>query len=152
MRASVSVVHACGCPTFWLAFWCLFLFVLVCLLPASFLVSQRSPRLFSHDQVPMNVEQRACQLAALLESRRALRHQVTTALPIWCPAAVGFWVQVKSGVRERKKSPKDDDHCSTVVWLKQLSRLFCVVSLIDLPVLSCLFVWWVTLSVPQNKI
>ncbi|KAM7055859.1 F-actin-monooxygenase MICAL3 isoform 8-T9 [Acridotheres tristis] len=36
---------------------------------------RRSPRLFSHDQVPMNVEQRACQLAALLESRRALRHQ-----------------------------------------------------------------------------
>ncbi|NXO98235.1 MICA3 monooxygenase, partial [Certhia brachydactyla] len=74
--------------TFWLAFWCLFLFVLFCLLPASFLVSQRSPRLFSHDQVPMNVEQRACQLAALLESRRALRHQVTTALPVWCPVAV----------------------------------------------------------------
>ncbi|KAM4784100.1 F-actin-monooxygenase MICAL3 isoform 13-T18 [Cyanocitta cristata] len=39
---------------------------------------RRSPRLFSHDQVPMNVEQRACQLAALLESRRALRHQPET--------------------------------------------------------------------------
>ncbi|XP_066175542.1 F-actin-monooxygenase MICAL3 isoform X6 [Sylvia atricapilla] len=39
---------------------------------------RRSPRLFSHDQVPMSVEQRACQLAALLESRRALRHQPET--------------------------------------------------------------------------
>ncbi|XP_014114792.1 PREDICTED: protein-methionine sulfoxide oxidase MICAL3 isoform X13 [Pseudopodoces humilis] len=39
---------------------------------------RRSPRFFSHDQVPMNVEQRACQLAALLESRRALRHQPET--------------------------------------------------------------------------
>ncbi|XP_058709035.1 F-actin-monooxygenase MICAL3 isoform X7 [Poecile atricapillus] len=36
---------------------------------------RRSPRFFSHDQVAMNVEQRAFQLAALLESRRALRHQ-----------------------------------------------------------------------------
>ncbi|NXQ72529.1 MICA3 monooxygenase, partial [Quiscalus mexicanus] len=80
---------ACECHTFWLAFWCPFVFVLVCLHPASFLVSQRSPRLFSHDHVPMSVEQRACQLAALLESRRALRHQVTTALPIWCPGALG---------------------------------------------------------------
>ncbi|XP_050826146.1 F-actin-monooxygenase MICAL3 isoform X7 [Serinus canaria] len=39
---------------------------------------RRSPRLFSHDQVPMSVEQRAVQLAALLESRRALRHQPET--------------------------------------------------------------------------
>ncbi|NXY14757.1 MICA3 monooxygenase, partial [Atrichornis clamosus] len=39
---------------------------------------RRSPRLFSHDQVPENAEQRACQLAALLESRRALRHQPET--------------------------------------------------------------------------
>ncbi|XP_066040397.1 F-actin-monooxygenase MICAL3 isoform X3 [Chamaea fasciata] len=39
---------------------------------------RRCPRLFSHDQVPMSVEQRACQLAALLESRRALRHQPET--------------------------------------------------------------------------
>ncbi|XP_041340361.1 F-actin-monooxygenase MICAL3 isoform X14 [Pyrgilauda ruficollis] len=39
---------------------------------------RRSPRLFSHDQVPMSIEQRACQLAALLESRRALRHQPET--------------------------------------------------------------------------
>ncbi|NWS97381.1 MICA3 monooxygenase, partial [Mionectes macconnelli] len=39
---------------------------------------RRSPRLFSGDQVPENVEQRACQLAALLESRRALRHQPET--------------------------------------------------------------------------
>ncbi|NWV50987.1 MICA3 monooxygenase, partial [Daphoenositta chrysoptera] len=145
---------ACECHTFWLAFWCLFLFVLVCLFPASFLVSQRSPRLFSHDQVPMNVEQRACQLAALLESRRALRHQVTTALPIWCPAAVGFWLQVKSGVRERKKPPKYDDHCSAVMWFKQLSRLFCVVSLFDLPVPSCLLVWFPGAKYPtgENKI
>ncbi|XP_063251186.1 F-actin-monooxygenase MICAL3 isoform X1 [Prinia subflava] len=37
--------------------------------------ARRSPRLFCHDQVPVSVEQRACQLAALLESRRALRHQ-----------------------------------------------------------------------------
>ncbi|XP_064510563.1 F-actin-monooxygenase MICAL3 isoform X8 [Pseudopipra pipra] len=39
---------------------------------------RRSPRLFSGDQVPENVEQRACQLAALLESRRAVRHQPET--------------------------------------------------------------------------
>lgn len=31
--------------------------------------------------------------------------------------------------REKKISPKYDEHCSTVMWLKQLSRLFCVVSL-----------------------
>ncbi|XP_014792734.1 PREDICTED: protein-methionine sulfoxide oxidase MICAL3 isoform X4 [Calidris pugnax] len=36
---------------------------------------RRSPRLFSDDQVPENIEQRACQLAALLESRPAARHQ-----------------------------------------------------------------------------
>ncbi|NXJ83147.1 MICA3 monooxygenase, partial [Trogon melanurus] len=39
---------------------------------------RRSPRLFSDDQVPENVEQRAGQLAALLESRRAMRHQPET--------------------------------------------------------------------------
>ncbi|XP_042745501.1 F-actin-monooxygenase MICAL3 isoform X5 [Lagopus leucura] len=39
---------------------------------------RRSPRLFSDDQVPENVEQRACQLAALLEPRRAARHQPET--------------------------------------------------------------------------
>ncbi|NWS23234.1 MICA3 monooxygenase, partial [Pachyramphus minor] len=39
---------------------------------------RRCPRLFSGDQVPENVEQRACQLAALLESRRAVRHQPET--------------------------------------------------------------------------
>ncbi|NWX79815.1 MICA3 monooxygenase, partial [Alca torda] len=39
---------------------------------------RRSPRLFSDDQVPENVEQRACQLAALLESRPAVRHQPET--------------------------------------------------------------------------
>ncbi|XP_074907356.1 F-actin-monooxygenase MICAL3 isoform X7 [Buteo buteo] len=39
---------------------------------------QRSPRLFSDDQVPENVEQRACQLAALPESRPAMRHQLET--------------------------------------------------------------------------
>ncbi|XP_064011824.1 F-actin-monooxygenase MICAL3 isoform X15 [Pogoniulus pusillus] len=39
---------------------------------------RRSPRLFSDDQVPDNVEQRACQLAALLESRPAVRHQPET--------------------------------------------------------------------------
>ncbi|NXC29716.1 MICA3 monooxygenase, partial [Campylorhamphus procurvoides] len=39
---------------------------------------RRSPRLFSGDQVPENVVQRACQLAALLESRRAVRHQPET--------------------------------------------------------------------------
>ncbi|NXV76707.1 MICA3 monooxygenase, partial [Atlantisia rogersi] len=39
---------------------------------------RRSPRLFSDDQVPENVEQRACQLAALLESRPAMRHQPET--------------------------------------------------------------------------
>ncbi|NWU06846.1 MICA3 monooxygenase, partial [Cephalopterus ornatus] len=39
---------------------------------------RRPPRLFSGDQVPENVEQRACQLAALLESRRAVRHQPET--------------------------------------------------------------------------
>ncbi|XP_074024201.1 F-actin-monooxygenase MICAL3 isoform X1 [Numenius arquata] len=39
---------------------------------------RRSPRLFSDDQVPENVEQRACQLAALLESRPAARHQPET--------------------------------------------------------------------------
>ncbi|XP_063009891.1 F-actin-monooxygenase MICAL3 isoform X14 [Melospiza melodia melodia] len=39
---------------------------------------RRSPRLLSHDHVPMSIEQRACQLAALLESRRALRHQPET--------------------------------------------------------------------------
>ncbi|NXP29400.1 MICA3 monooxygenase, partial [Scytalopus superciliaris] len=39
---------------------------------------RRSPRLFSDDQVPENVVQRACQLAALLESRRAVRHQPET--------------------------------------------------------------------------
>ncbi|KAF2979718.1 hypothetical protein EK904_012742 [Melospiza melodia maxima] len=71
---------ACECHTFWLAFWCPFVFVLVCLHPASFLVSQRSPRLLSHDHVPMSIEQRACQLAALLESRRALRHQLSPCL------------------------------------------------------------------------
>ncbi|NXK08141.1 MICA3 monooxygenase, partial [Herpetotheres cachinnans] len=38
---------------------------------------RRSP-LFSDDQVPENVEQRACQLAALLESRPAVRHQPET--------------------------------------------------------------------------
>ncbi|NWR64166.1 MICA3 monooxygenase, partial [Bucorvus abyssinicus] len=39
---------------------------------------RRSPRLFSDDQVPENVEQRACQLAALMESRPAVRHQPET--------------------------------------------------------------------------
>ncbi|NXJ97574.1 MICA3 monooxygenase, partial [Corythaixoides concolor] len=39
---------------------------------------RRSPRLFCDDQVPDNVEQRACQLAALLESRPAVRHQPET--------------------------------------------------------------------------
>ncbi|NXS54932.1 MICA3 monooxygenase, partial [Brachypteracias leptosomus] len=39
---------------------------------------RRSPRLFSDDQVPDNVEQRACQLAALLEPRPAVRHQPET--------------------------------------------------------------------------
>ncbi|XP_071623418.1 F-actin-monooxygenase MICAL3 isoform X1 [Heliangelus exortis] len=39
---------------------------------------RRSPRLFSDDQVPENVEQRACQLATLLESRPAVRHQPET--------------------------------------------------------------------------
>ncbi|XP_054691237.1 F-actin-monooxygenase MICAL3 isoform X1 [Grus americana] len=39
---------------------------------------RRSPRLYSDDQVPENVEQRACQLAALLESRPAVRHQPET--------------------------------------------------------------------------
>ncbi|XP_040418801.1 F-actin-monooxygenase MICAL3 isoform X2 [Cygnus olor] len=39
---------------------------------------RRSPRFFSDDQVPENVEQRACQLAALLESRPAARHQPET--------------------------------------------------------------------------
>ncbi|NWQ78342.1 MICA3 monooxygenase, partial [Columbina picui] len=39
---------------------------------------RRSPRLFSDDQVPENVEQRACQLTALLESRPAVRHQPET--------------------------------------------------------------------------
>ncbi|NXG69842.1 MICA3 monooxygenase, partial [Baryphthengus martii] len=39
---------------------------------------RRSPRLFSDDQVPDNVEQRAGQLAALLETRPAVRHQPET--------------------------------------------------------------------------
>ncbi|NXC71258.1 MICA3 monooxygenase, partial [Anhinga anhinga] len=39
---------------------------------------RRSPGLFSDDQVPENVEQRACQLAALRESRPAVRHQPET--------------------------------------------------------------------------
>ncbi|NXH10339.1 MICA3 monooxygenase, partial [Bucco capensis] len=39
---------------------------------------RRSPRLFSDDKVPDNVEQRACQPAALLESRPAVRHQPET--------------------------------------------------------------------------
>uniref|UniRef100_A0A8B9M5U0 F-actin monooxygenase n=1 Tax=Accipiter nisus TaxID=211598 RepID=A0A8B9M5U0_9AVES len=39
---------------------------------------RRSPGLFSDDQVPENVEQRACQLAALPESRPAMRHQLET--------------------------------------------------------------------------
>ncbi|NXC39642.1 MICA3 monooxygenase, partial [Penelope pileata] len=39
---------------------------------------RRSPRFFSDDHVPENVEQRACQLAALLESRPAVRHQPET--------------------------------------------------------------------------
>ncbi|XP_043395876.1 F-actin-monooxygenase MICAL3 isoform X3 [Chelonia mydas] len=42
---------------------------------------QRSPRFFSGDQVPeqaLNVEQRACQLAALLEPRLTMRHQPET--------------------------------------------------------------------------
>ncbi|XP_066854964.1 F-actin-monooxygenase MICAL3 isoform X9 [Anser cygnoides] len=39
---------------------------------------RRSPRFFSDDQVPENVEQRACQLAALLESRPTVRHQPET--------------------------------------------------------------------------
>ncbi|NWW98842.1 MICA3 monooxygenase, partial [Caloenas nicobarica] len=39
---------------------------------------RRYPRLFSDDQMPENVEQRACQLAALLESRPAARHQPET--------------------------------------------------------------------------
>lgn len=67
----------------------------------------------------------------------------------------GFWVQVKSWGRERKKITKYVDHCSTVMWLKQPSKLFWslfVVCLFDLPFLSCLLVWWVTLSVPQHRI
>ncbi|NWI51547.1 MICA3 monooxygenase, partial [Calyptomena viridis] len=39
---------------------------------------RRSPGLFCGDQVPENVEHRALQLAALLESRRAVRHQPET--------------------------------------------------------------------------
>ncbi|CAM2097704.1 unnamed protein product, partial [Caretta caretta] len=42
---------------------------------------RRSPRFFSGDQVPeqaLNVEQRACQLAALLEPRLTIRHQPET--------------------------------------------------------------------------
>lgn len=96
---------ACECHTFLLAFWRPFVFVLVCLHPASFLVSQRSPRLFSHDHVPMSVEQRACQLAALLESRRALRHQVTTALPVRCPGALG-----DSGYRWNLGAEREKNH------------------------------------------
>lgn len=85
----------------------------------------------------------------------------TEASGEYCPAwlescsTVGFMGQVKSWVRERKKkkkSPKYNEHRSTVMQLKWLSRLFCAVSLFDLPFLSCLLVWWVTLSVPQNKI
>ncbi|XP_042651215.1 F-actin-monooxygenase MICAL3 isoform X10 [Tyto alba] len=39
---------------------------------------RRSPGLFSDDQVPENVEQSACQLAALRECRPAVRHQPET--------------------------------------------------------------------------
>ncbi|XP_051465062.1 F-actin-monooxygenase MICAL3 isoform X1 [Apus apus] len=39
---------------------------------------RRFPRLCSDDQVPENVEQRACQLAALLESRPSVRQQPET--------------------------------------------------------------------------
>ncbi|NXQ96973.1 MICA3 monooxygenase, partial [Sagittarius serpentarius] len=39
---------------------------------------RRSPGLFSDDQVPENVEQSACQLAALRESRPTVRHQPET--------------------------------------------------------------------------
>lgn len=87
MGAPLTVLHVNFIP-FCLAFQCLFLlgaFFAGLFTSSSFLISQRSPRLFSDDQVPENVEQRACQLAALLESRPAVRHQVTTALPIWCP-------------------------------------------------------------------
>lgn len=90
MGAPLTVLHVNFIPFVWhfsvCSFWGFFL--LVCLLPPSFLISQRSLRLFSDDQVPEKVEQRACQLAALLESRPAVRHQVTTALPIWCPVSV----------------------------------------------------------------
>ncbi|NXL28646.1 MICA3 monooxygenase, partial [Glaucidium brasilianum] len=41
-------------------------------------LERKSPRLFSDDQVPEIVEQRACQLAALRESRPAVRHQPET--------------------------------------------------------------------------
>lgn len=96
-------------------------FFLVCLLLPSFLISQRSPRFSSDDQVPENVEQRACQLAALLESRPAVRHQVTTALPVWRPASGGdsgyHWHLCSEGW---KNSPEYRDHCLyTVTWLKR---------------------------------
>ncbi|XP_062446768.1 F-actin-monooxygenase MICAL3 isoform X3 [Rhea pennata] len=39
---------------------------------------RRSPRFFSDDQVPENLEQRACQRAALLEPRPTVRHQPET--------------------------------------------------------------------------
>lgn len=84
MGAPVTVLHVNFVPFVWhfsVPFGAFFFFVPV-LFTSSFLISQRSPRLFSDDQVPENVEQRACQLAALLESRPAMRHQVTTALPI----------------------------------------------------------------------
>ena len=90
MGASRTVLHVNFLIFVWHFGVCSFsgFFLLVCLLPPLFLISQRSPRLFSDDQVPENVEQRACQLAALLESRPAVRHQVTTDLPVWCPASV----------------------------------------------------------------
>lgn len=51
------------------------------------------------------------------------------------PCLSGVLQQWDSGYRwnlaseREKKRPKYDEHCSTVMWLKQLSRLFCVVSL-----------------------
>ncbi|NXL83543.1 MICA3 monooxygenase, partial [Alectura lathami] len=144
--ASLTALHV-NCIIFCLAFWCLplrtfFFFWLVHLLPPSFLISQRSPRFFSDDQVPESVEQRACQLAALLESRPAVRHQVTTALlsGVLCQWVIlgtaGIWGQAGRKVHQNMGTVAVHSH----VVKKKRASLFCVISY--LPVSNHLLDEW----------
>lgn len=126
--ASFTALHVNFIPFVWLSFWDFFFSPPpVYLLPPSFLISQRSPRLFSDDQVPENVEQRACQLAALLEPRPAARHQVTTAPLSVCCTSGSVWVPLASGVTQVEELTEiQGPLLHTVLWIKTEEQVYFV--------------------------